>query len=80
MVMKTLSISEAKAKFSEVVDAVLAGKEVVVTRMGAPMVKIVRYQAEQDNKRLGLFEGQIEMAADFDEWPEAEAEALGIKE
>ncbi|WP_084186888.1 type II toxin-antitoxin system Phd/YefM family antitoxin [Andreprevotia chitinilytica] len=35
-----MSVAEAKAKFSELLDAVEAGEEVVVTRRGKPVAKM----------------------------------------
>ncbi len=76
----SLNISEAKAKFSDVVERVLHGEDIIVTRMGRPVVKITRYRPAQEHRRLGLFEGQIELAEDFDEWPDDVARSLGIME
>jgi antitoxin (DNA-binding transcriptional repressor) of toxin-antitoxin stability system len=49
------------------------GEETIVTKMGKPVAKIVPYLRSSRKKRLGLFEGQITMAEDFDQWPEPEA-------
>jgi prevent-host-death family protein len=37
-----LNLTEAKAKFSEVVDRVSHGEEIIVTRMGHPVARITR--------------------------------------
>jgi len=76
--MQTINITEAKAKFSEVVEKALHGDSIIVTRMGKPVVKITRYEPAKERKRLGLMEGQAEVPDDFDEWPEEAARALGI--
>ena len=76
--MSTLNVTETKAKFSEVVDRALRGEEIIVTRMGEPVVRITRYDAGGEHRRLGLFAGQIRVEENFDEWPEEEARALGI--
>lgn len=73
-----LNLTEAKAKFSEVVDRVSHGEEIIVTRMGQPVARITRYEPAASNRRLGLFEGRIRLAKDFDEWPEDIARDLGI--
>jgi antitoxin Phd len=39
--MKTVQLQEAKAKFSSLVDDVIAGKPVTVTRHGKPVAVIV---------------------------------------
>lgn len=38
--MRTVSLAEAKAKLSEIVDKVEAGEEVVITRRGRPVAQI----------------------------------------
>ena len=76
----TLNLTEAKAKFSDVVDRASHGEEIIVTRMGKPIVKIIRYEPSKAHRRLGLFAGQIEMAEDFDQWPGDLARKLGISD
>ena len=74
----TYNLTDAKARFSEVVDRVAEGDEVIVTRMGKPVARIVAYEPEQAQKRLGLLEGRLRVAEDFDEWPDDIARTLGI--
>jgi prevent-host-death family protein len=74
----TLNVTEAKAKFSDVVERAVRGEEIIVTKGGKPVVKIVRYEPATGHHRLGLFMGQIEIAEDFDEWPDEIARKLGI--
>lgn len=38
--MRTVSLAEAKAKLSEIVDKVEAGEEIVITRRGRPVARI----------------------------------------
>jgi len=73
-----LNLTEAKAKFSEVVDRVSRGEEIIVTRMGHPIARITRYEPATSNRRLGLFEGKIHVPDDFDDWPEEIARDLGM--
>ena len=72
-----LNVTEAKAKFSDVVERAVSGEEIIVTK-GKPVAKIVRYAPAQGHQRLGLFAGQIEIAEDFDAWPDDVARTLGI--
>ena len=74
----TLNVTEAKAKFSDVVERAVRGEEIIVTKAGKPVVKIVRYEPAKAHRRLGLFAGQIEIAEDFDEWPDDVAREFGI--
>ena len=76
--MQTINITEAKAKFSEVVEKALNGENVIVTRMGRPVVKITRYEPARVKQRTGHFHGKIGIPDNFDEWPEEEAHALGM--
>ena len=76
----TLTLSEAKARFSEVVEAAARGQEFIVTRMGKPVVRISRFAAHRRPHALGDFAGRIRMAADFDDWPPDLSEAPGTTE
>lgn len=78
--MKIYSVTDAKAKFSQVVESVLQGEEVIVTKMGKPAVKISIYESNKDSQRLGLMKGQATIPEDFNEWDEEEAKILGIIE
>ncbi len=39
--METVTIHEAKAKLSELIEAALSGEEVIIARRKTPLVKIV---------------------------------------
>ena len=64
-----LNLTEAKAKFSEVIERVSRGEEIIVTGMGHRVARITRYEPGASNRRPGLFEGRIRIAEDFDFWP-----------
>ena len=74
--MKTLSVTEAKAKLSAVVEQAHAGDEVIVMKMGKPVAKVVPYRASAHSGRLDVFKGQVVIADDFDEWSDVERAAL----
>lgn len=76
--MIVLNLTEAKAKFSQVVEKALQGEEIVITKMGKPAVKISSYTEPKTFNRLGFMQGQAKIPDDFDQWPSEEAEALGI--
>lgn len=78
--MKIYSITEAKAKLSQVIEAVLQGEEAIVTKMGKPAVKISIYEPAESSKRLGAMEGQATIPEDFKNWDEEEARFLGLIE
>ena len=68
--MKIYSVTDAKAKFSQVVESVLQGEEIIVTKMGKPAVKISAYEPVTKSKRLGLMKGQATIPDDFGDWDE----------
>jgi hypothetical protein len=44
--------------------------------MGQPVARIARYKSAAASRRLGLLEGRIRLAKDFDDWPEDIARQL----
>lgn len=75
-----LTLSDAKARFSEIVEKATNGEVFVVTRMGRPMVRIARFVPPGRPRKLGDFAGRIRMSEDFDDWPPDIQEALGMVE
>jgi prevent-host-death family protein len=73
-----LNVTDAKARFSEVVEQASQGQDIIITKMGKPVVRITRYEPVPSNQRLGLFQGQLRIADDFDEWPDEVARDLGM--
>ncbi len=61
--MNIYSVTDAKAKFSQVVESVLQGEEVIVTKMGKPAVKISAYEAIA--RSLITFDEAIQSDANF---------------
>lgn len=76
--MYIINVTEAKARFSEVVNQVIAGEEIIVERMGKPVVRISRYEPVKKQQRLGLMAGQATIPDDFSQWPDEEAVAFGL--
>ena len=61
-----LNIEEAKAQFSRLVRRVESGDEVVISRAGRPVARLIPYRASGAPRVPGLFAGQIWMSDDFD--------------
>ena len=74
----TITLSTAKARFSEIVERAVNGEEFVVTRMGKAAVRISRCEGRK-RRRIGDLAGQIWIAEDFDEWPADLQRALGME-
>ncbi len=62
----TVSIYEAKTRLSHLVDRALRGDEVVITRHGRPVARLVPAKPSRSPRRLGALRGKIRVAADFD--------------
>lgn len=59
-----IPVSEAKAKFSEIVRRAEGGEEIVLTRNGKA---VARMMPGRPKRRLGQYRGQFWMAPDFDD-------------
>ena len=64
------NIHEAKTHFSKLVERAEAGEEIVIGRAGKPVAKLVPYDGVVADRRPGSLQGQVWMAADFDETPD----------
>ncbi len=76
--MKIVNITEAKATLSRLIANVISGEEILITRMGKPVVKLSQYHPAQKHRRIGGLKNKIKIPKDFDSWPDEEASALGI--
>jgi prevent-host-death family protein len=75
-----VGIHEAKTNLSKLIPAALAGEEVIITKSGQPLVKLVPVQQERKRRPLGLFKNKMILHGDLSEplpqdildafWPE----------
>ena len=68
--MVEVGVHEAKTKLSKLLALVEAGEDVVITRGGKPVAKLVPIQRPGDRPNFGFAAGEIWIADDFDETPE----------
>ena len=72
--MQIRNLHNAKSHLSELVGMAYSGEEVIICKAGKPMVKLVRYQAEEKKRKPGTWRGKVKISKDFDEIsPEIEA-------
>jgi antitoxin (DNA-binding transcriptional repressor) of toxin-antitoxin stability system len=72
-----VTVSEAKAKFSELVKRVEQGESVIITRHGKPVVELRDPNiAARRRNIVGSLKGKIWIADDFDETPQDVLDAL----
>ena len=67
--MTEFGVHEAKTHFSKLLERALAGEDVVITRSGEPLVKLVPVQRKR-TPNPGFAAGAFTIPDDFDEWPE----------
>lgn len=74
--MKTVGVHEAKTRFSQLLRGVEGGEEVVVTRAGAAVARIVPMASEPatTTSRFGLLANEI---ADPGDWEDEDGDELG---
>ena len=68
MKVTIVGMYEAKTNLSKLVKKVAAGDEVVISKSGTPVAKLVPYSDPPPRPRKpGMFKGMFEIAPDFDD-------------
>ena len=67
--MTQVNIHDAKTHLSRLLEQVEAGEEVVISRAGRPIARLVAYRALAKPRRPGAWRGRIHIAPDFDDLP-----------
>lgn len=65
--MHQVNIEEAKIRLPALVEAALAGEEVVITEDGKPLARLVAVAPAEGKRIAGLNRGAIWTSEDFDE-------------
>lgn len=63
--MVAVGVHETKTQLSQLLQRVAAGEEIVITRSGDPVAKLVPV-APGGGRRLGIDDGVFDVPADFD--------------
>jgi prevent-host-death family protein len=73
-------MSEAKAQFSRLIAEVEAGseKEIIISRNGRPVARLVGLEKQPAGIRFGLARGQFVVPEDIDETNDEIAEMYGV--
>jgi prevent-host-death family protein len=66
----TFNIHEAKTHLSRLIVRVEEGEEIVISRAGKPIARLVQFRSVQLPRRLGAWEGKVTIRDDFDDLPE----------
>ena len=61
-----VNVYAAKTQLSRLLERARQGDEVVITRRGKPVAKIVPVEERRSQRRLGMLRGKVRIPADFD--------------
>ncbi len=61
-----VDVSAARTQLSQLINRAIAGQEVIITRHGRPVAKLVGAQTMSAPRKLGLMRGKIRIGEDFD--------------
>lgn len=64
--MQTVNIHEAKTHLSRFVEQATAGEEIIIAKAGKPVAKLVPLTAAPAPRKLGIFQGKLNVPDDFD--------------
>jgi prevent-host-death family protein len=65
--MPTVNIHAAKSQLSRLLDAAVAGEEVIIAKAGKPVARLVPIDKKQERRKLGTLAGQFTVPDDFDD-------------
>jgi prevent-host-death family protein len=64
--MKIVNIHQAKTTLSQLLESALAGEDVIISKAGKPLARIIPYQPEKKPRIPGYWKDRVKMADDFD--------------
>ena len=64
--MQTVNIHDAKTHFSRYVEQVAAGEEIIISRAGKPIARLMPLEQPKPPRQLGLGAGLATIPDDFD--------------
>jgi prevent-host-death family protein len=74
--MINTNIHEAKSNLSRLIERAVAGEEVIISKAGKPVARLIPYIVKQKPRRLGIWKGRVRIAPDFDALPASIAAAF----
>ena len=69
----TVNVYDAKTQFSQLLNRVEQGEEIVIARNGRPIARLAPLEPKQPDRVPGLLKGRITIADDFDDFTEQDA-------
>jgi prevent-host-death family protein len=65
--MPTVNVHAAKSQLSRLLDAAVAGEEVIIAKAGKPIVRLVPVEQKLERRKLGTLAGKLHVPDDFDD-------------
>jgi prevent-host-death family protein len=65
--MPTVNVHAAKSQLSRLLNAAVAGEEVIIAKAGKPIVRLVPVQRKLERRQLGTLAGKLHVPDDFDD-------------
>ena len=65
--MPTVNVHAAKSQLSRLLDAVLAGEEVIIAKAGKPIARLVPVEPKRERRKLGTLAGKLHVPDNFDD-------------
>lgn len=73
------NVHEAKTHLSRILELVESGDEVVISRAGRPVARLVPIHRGAHRASYGSLRGKVRIHEDFDELPDDIADAFGAR-
>jgi prevent-host-death family protein len=64
--MLTINIHEAKTHLSRLIERAAAGEEIIITKAGKAIAKLVPLHDAHSARNPGIFQGKLKVPGDFD--------------
>ena len=64
-----INISNAKANLSRLLELVSAGEDVIISKAGKPIARLVPFGESYQQRKGGIWKGKLRISEDFDELP-----------
>ena len=64
-----MNVHDAKTNLSKLLERVEGGEEIIISRAGRPVARLVAYRGLASRRRPGAWRGRVRIAPDFDELP-----------
>lgn len=65
--MQNIDINQAARRFSDLIKYAIGGDEVIITKSGKPIAKLIAIAENKQHRQFGSAKGLIKISDDFDE-------------